>query len=278
MADNYDPLRIKSRYDNLAEEEWSRLDSTPKGKISFLTHMRFIEKYAKPGDAVLEAGAGAGRFTIELLKLGTKVTVLDLSAEQLKFNEMKVREMNMEGGISEWIQGDICDLSRFSDGQFDVVVCYGGPLSYVFDKRTAAMKEMLRVTKPGGYVLLSVMSLIGTIRHFLEHTVDWSIEKGTAEWRQLLSTGDLTGILDGGDHWQHMFRGSELREFLESIDCDIVDMSASNSLTNLRGDFLNKIDANSDVWQTLVEAEMGFCSEPGNLDSGEHIIAIVRKN
>ena len=278
MSNNYDPDRIRNRYDNLGEEEWNRLDSTPKGRISFLTHMRFIEKYLKPGDSVLEAGAGAGRFTVELLQMGVKVTILDLSTEQLEMNKRKVREMNLENNVEQRIQGDICDLSRFDGCKFDSVVCYGGPLSYVFDKRTLAMNEMLRVVKPGGHILLSVMSLIGTIKHFLEHTVDWSIEKGTSEWKQLLDTGDLTGIMGSGDHWLHMFCWSDLKEFLESFDCEIVDVSASNSLTNLRGDSLNKIDLDSDVWQTLVKAELQFCSEPGNLDSGEHIIAVVRKN
>jgi hypothetical protein len=108
--------------------------------------------------------------------------------------------MNLKNNVVQRIQGDICDLSRFDDGQFDSVVCYGGPLSYVFDKRTLAMNEMLRVVKPGGHILLSVMSLIGTIKHFLEHTVDWSIENGTSEWKQLLDTGDLTGIMGSGDH------------------------------------------------------------------------------
>ena len=37
------------------------------------------------------------------------------------------------------------------------------------------------------------------------------------------------------------------------------------------------LDTNSDVWHTLVKAELKFSSEPGNLDSGEHIIAVVRK-
>jgi hypothetical protein len=139
------------------------------------------------------------------------------------------------------------------------------------------MKEMLRVLKPNGYLLLSVMSLIGTIKHFFEFTIDWSIEKGTSEWKQLLETQNLTGIMDSGDHWLHLFCWSDLKTFLETFNCEIVDVSASNSLTNLRGDFLNKLDINSDIWHTLINAELKFCSEPGNLDSGEHIIAVVRK-
>jgi ubiquinone/menaquinone biosynthesis C-methylase UbiE len=124
MSDYYDPNRIRNRYDKLGEEEWNRLDSTPKGKISFQTHMKFIEKYVKPDDLILEAGAGSGRFTIELLKIGVKVTVLDLSPEQLEVNRKKVQELNLDGNVLQRIQGDICDLSQFDDGQFDSVICY----------------------------------------------------------------------------------------------------------------------------------------------------------
>ena len=50
---------------------------------------------------------------------------------------------------------------------FDAVVCYGGPLSYVMERSDDAFAELLRVTRPDGYVLASVMSLAGAARIFL---------------------------------------------------------------------------------------------------------------
>jgi len=40
----------------------------------------------RPGDRVLEVGAGPGRFTIELARLGARILVSDISAGQLDLN------------------------------------------------------------------------------------------------------------------------------------------------------------------------------------------------
>jgi hypothetical protein len=54
------------------------------------------------------------------------------------------------------------------EGSFDAVVCFGGPLGYVLGEADRALAELLRVTKQGGRVLLSVMSLLGTARAFFD--------------------------------------------------------------------------------------------------------------
>ena len=65
--------------------------------------------------------------------------------------------------VDGFVRADISDLSMFPDDYFDVVVCYGGALSYVCDQRYKAASELVRVVRPGGVLLISVMSRFGTI-------------------------------------------------------------------------------------------------------------------
>jgi len=51
--------------------------------VSFHLHFRYLCRYIKRGDHILEAGAGAGRFMIELAGLGAEITVGDVSPGQL---------------------------------------------------------------------------------------------------------------------------------------------------------------------------------------------------
>jgi len=37
--------------------------ATRVGSVEFLTTMRYIEKYLKPGDRIIEIGAGTGRYS-----------------------------------------------------------------------------------------------------------------------------------------------------------------------------------------------------------------------
>src|SRR4051812_50076963 len=82
-----------------------------------------LEGYVRPGDRVLDAGAGPGRFTLELLRLGAHVTALDISPGQLELLRARVPDV-------EAVVGGITDLSRFPDDGFDVTVCFGGPPSH----------------------------------------------------------------------------------------------------------------------------------------------------
>lgn len=76
-------------YDAYGEREWERLEANASGRVGFHIHNLFLHRYVQPGDHILEAGAGPGRFTIELARLGAKVTVGDISPVQLELNRQK---------------------------------------------------------------------------------------------------------------------------------------------------------------------------------------------
>ena len=122
----------------------------------------------RPNDPVLEIGAGPGRFTVELAKMVKRIVVGDISPVQLELNRENARKLGIAEAVERWVECDMCDMkAHFPDAVFDAVVCCGGPLSYVFDQRGTALREMLRVLKPGGFLFLGVMSVWGTIHDFL---------------------------------------------------------------------------------------------------------------
>lgn len=62
-------------YNNYDED--SRL--TPRhGSVEFLTTMRYITRYLKPGDHILEIGAGTGRYSHALARQGYPVDAVEL--------------------------------------------------------------------------------------------------------------------------------------------------------------------------------------------------------
>ena len=246
----YDQQHISQFFDEFGEKEWARLDQSAEGRVSFHIHTRFLEKFIASGDRVLEAGAGAGRFTRELIKLGAELVVGDVSQVQLDLN------VRYAGGGFQRRKLDIVDLSEFADDSFEACVAYGGPLSYVMDRAPQALDELLRVIKPGGYLLLSVMSLLGATRKHLQAVLELPEEER--------ETVVATGVLHG-EHRCRMYRWSQLKELLESRPCRIVAASASNFLS---------VNQQHEV----LDWEVQFCQEPGALDGGTHIIAVVQKH
>lgn len=72
------------------------------------------------------------------------------------------------------------------DGEFGAVVCYGGPLSYVFEERERATAELLRVLAPGGWLFIGVMRLWGS-RH---HLLPFAFEVSPDVKREIIASGD----------------------------------------------------------------------------------------
>ena len=275
MENFYDPNWVAGFYDQYADKEWSRWDRDAVHAVRFYVHVHYLRQWVKPGMRVLEAGAASGRFTQVLAELGAKVTVLDLSPKQLELNQANAAEHEFEEAVEERVLADICDLSRFKDASFDAVVCYGGPLSYVFDARDLALAELLRVTKAAGPVLLSVMCNWGTHKEYL-----YDIMHGgsAAQIQAVATTGDLhPDTWPVETHRCHMFKADELKAFIQHSGAELVAISASNALTSGHQSGLDGLRKDRKRWQDLLQLELQACASPGCLDMGTHLIAVAKK-
>lgn len=120
------------------------------GTVEFLTTMRYIEKYIKPGDRVLEIGAGTGRYSHALAHRGYRVDAVELVDHNI---EIFRSHITPDENVSI-TRGNALDLSMFPDDQYDITLLLG-PLYHLYsieDKRQA-VREALRVTKTGGIIL-----------------------------------------------------------------------------------------------------------------------------
>ena len=273
---NYDPGYISRFFDDYADREWERLGRDAASRVNFLVHRHHLRQWVKSGDHVLDAGAGPGRFTIELARIGTTVTVVDTSPVQLELNRRKVGEAGCESTVAGRHVADIVDLSRLPDAGFDVTVCYGAVLSYVMDRAADALAELIRVTKPGGYVLVSVMSLVGLAGTSLSTFPKLIEEFGRESLDGEMATGDLLGPTSQGQ-WAHMYRWSELEALLKTQDCEIVGKSAANFLAVDNEDAVTAFERDPELYEWFLGWEIEFCQEPGAIDGGTHMIAIVRR-
>jgi SAM-dependent methyltransferase len=274
-SSNYCALEVEKHFDEFGMREWDRLVETPVDEVSLYIHMQTLKQYIQPNWHILEIGAGAGRFTQVLAQLKTKILVADISQVQLDLNRAHARQYNFYDSVESWQQVDICDMGLFAAEQFDGVVAYGGPFSYVLDQRDDAMKECLRVLKPKGILLFSVMSLWGTVHRHLNGVLQTPIEIN----QKIIETGDISPeTFPGRGNDMHLFRAGELRAWLEQFNVRILQMSASNGLSIGWQEWLKEIRDDSAKWEELLEMELAACAEQSSLNMGTHIIAVVQKN
>lgn len=101
-----------------------------------------------PGMKILDVAAGTGASAVPLAQQGAEVTCCDFSAGMIAEGKRRHPELT-------FTQGDATDLP-FADNSFDAVTISLG-LRNVVDYR-AALSEMLRVTRPGGKLVICEFS------------------------------------------------------------------------------------------------------------------------
>jgi 2-polyprenyl-3-methyl-5-hydroxy-6-metoxy-1,4-benzoquinol methylase len=104
-----------------------------------------------PGSRVLDVGCGAGFLSVELAKRGLRVDAIDPAEAMVELT----RRYAEESGVTELLSvgiGDVCDMD-FADDSFDLVVALG--VIPWLERPALAIREMARVTRPGGHILLT---------------------------------------------------------------------------------------------------------------------------
>ena len=129
-------------------DEDNRLN-TRYGMVEFLTTMRYIEKYLRPGMRILEIGAATGRYSHFLARQGYRVDAVELidhNIEIFKRNTVPSENITIT-------QGNAKDLQGFGDNTYDITLLLG-PMYHLFteEEKLQALSEAIRVTKKGGIV------------------------------------------------------------------------------------------------------------------------------
>lgn len=279
MTAMYQPETTRSFYNTWGANEWERLESSLENRINYRIHRELLGELVRPGDKVLEAGAGPGRFTIEMARAGAELTVCDLSDVQLGINREKVTEAGLADRVTGWHQADIVDLSRFPEQGYDVVVCVGSVLSCVLDRIPEAFDQLVRLLRPGGVLIVSVTSRFGYLRASLGQVLPLVTAGGQlAAVDAAVATGDIANVRADIDLLTtHFFTWAELREHFTSRSCEVVAASASNFLSADSPLLDETLLTDPEVLEAFTRWELEACRQPGALDSGTHIIAAARR-
>lgn len=162
---------VRAYYNRNARQEWERLD-LPLGRIEFSSTMHLIEKYFPARGRVCDIGGGPGRYTMELIRRGYQVTLLDLSEDEVLLAHVRLNELGLSA--ERLITGDARDLSAFASRSFDAALLLG-PMYHILDsgQRDRALRELARILKPRGVAIIAYLNSWGIMKTGISDFPSW---------------------------------------------------------------------------------------------------------
>lgn len=260
---------LEAYYNKFNEEK--RLDSR-HGRVEFFTSMHYIHQSLteimagrrKEELHILDIGAGTGRYSVPLAQEGYDVTAVEL----VKHNLGRLKQKG--AGVHAY-QGNALNLKRFSDNSFDLTLLFG-PMYHLHEQedKLRALKEAVRVTKPGGRILVAyIMNEFSVITYAFK-------EKHILE---ALQSGMLTEdyhCTDKANPLYSMVRLEDIAALDAQVDAARVQIIAADGAANYMRPFLNALS--EEEFDAFLAYHLATCERMDLMGASGHTVDILQKN
>jgi len=253
-------------YDGYDEE--GRLLSK-HGQVEFLTTMRYIERYLKPGANVIEIGAGTGRYSRAVADMGYAVEAVELVQSNIDIFTNSIKP-NQNINVT---QGNALDLSRFADNSFDITLLLGPMYNLYTDAdKHYTLSEAIRVTKPNGVVFVAYCISDGTIIDvgFQRKTLDINdyIEKGKINPDTFATVSEPADVFE-------LVRKQDIDCLMKEYRVGRLHYVATDMLTNIMRGTIEEMD--NEEFSLYLRYHFAICERPDMVGVTHHSLDVFRK-
>jgi len=130
---------------------WEKGDFTEIAGLMRASGKTVVESLGiKPPVKVLDLGCGDGTTAVPLAQAGAEVTGIDIASNLVAAGNKRAADLGLKN--LKFYEGDASNLEGVADGSFDLTLSVFGAM--FAPKPFDVAKEMVRVTKPGGRVVM----------------------------------------------------------------------------------------------------------------------------
>lgn len=237
------------------------------GSVEFLTTMRYLKKYLRPGMRILEIGAATGRYSHTLAREGYIVDAVEL----IQHNIDLFRQSTQPGEKISIRQGNAKDLSFFPDETYDVTLLLG-PMYHLFTKKEQqmALSEALRVTKTGGILFVAYCGNDATM-------VQYCFGKGMLReerYQKLVDPVTFKASSDPAELFE-LYRKEDIDALMENFQTERLHYVGTDMATNYMRNVIDEMD--DDFFRMYLEYHFVICERPDMVGVSHHILDVQRK-
>lgn len=238
------------------------------GLVEFLTTMRYIERYLRPGMRILEIGAGTGRYSHALAQKGWQVDAVELVEHNIEL----FRKNAQPGEAVTICQGNAKDLRFFADDTYDITLLLG-PMYHLFtvEEQHQALSEALRVTKPGGIVFAAYCGNEATM-------VQYIFGRGMIRderYQKLIDPVTFKAASDPSELFE-LYRREDIDALMGDLPAVRLHYVGTDMATNYMRSVIDEMD--DDVFEKYLQYHFFICERSDLVGASHHILDVFRKN
>lgn len=238
-----------------------------RGQVEFLTTVRYVEKYLKPGMRILEIGAGTGRYSHYFARAGYDVDAVELVPHNIEI----FRENTLPDEKITVAEGNATDLSAYADGTYDVTLLLG-PMYHLFTEveEKQALAEAVRVTKSGGLVFVAYcMNEATVIRYgFVRGNLMKEVNKGLVDMEtfRLYSTPEDLFV---------MHRTEDIDAFDAALSVRRLHLVGTDMFTKYIAGTVDAMD--DETYELYLNYHFAICERADLIGLSGHTLDILQK-
>ena len=237
------------------------------GMVEYLTTMRYIGRYLKPGMRVLEIGAATGRYSHALAREGYRVDAVELVQHNID-----IFRANTQPGENVTVrQGDARNLSCFADDTYDVTLLLG-PMYHLFteEDQRRALAEAIRVTRPGGVVFAAYCGNDATLVQFCFGRGMLKEER----YRKLVDPVTFKASSDPAELFQ-LYRREEIDALMADFSAQRLHFVGTDMATNYMRPEVDAMD--EEFFNLYLQYHFSICERPDLVGASHHFLDVFRK-
>lgn len=262
-----------------------RLHRSQAARVEFLTTVRYIEKYVRPGARILDVGAGTGMYSFYFAEQGYHVDALELADENVRVFREKMEFRVVEGAGQMTMQdsmlsaehkiqkpldltlrqGNAMDLSAYPDDSYDIVLLFG-PLYHLHSEadRQQCIAEARRVCKKDGVLFFAFISndmvILTEFGYDLHYFASEDYDHDTFQVK------DFPFVF---------LTVEQCRQMLTDGGVEILHEVASDGVSELMAERINALSAEN--YQQYLRYHFYVCEKPEMLGRSNHLLFVGRK-
>ena len=238
------------------------------GSVEYLTTMRYVEKYLRPGMRVLEIGAATGRYSHALARQGYRVDAVELIPHNIE-----IFKANTQPGEDVTIhQGNAKNLTMLSDDTYDITLLLG-PMYHLFTvpDQLDALREAIRVTKKGGVIFAAYCGNEATL-------VQYCFGRGMIKeqhYRDLIDPVTFKASSDPAELFQ-LYRKEDIDGLMANFPVTRLHYVGTDMATNYMRQCVDEMD--EEVFQLYLKYHFAICERSDLVGASHHILDVFRKD